>query len=291
MSTRSPEDTESGQQIAGLVSVGQQLASARNEQKLSVQSVASELRLSVAVIQALEEGDEDNLPAQTYLRGYIRAYAKRLGLDGASLVAQLPDVDTLSVQLSHRPQRTTQLRVSLPSLKWVYRIILVGLLVMVVLYGIPLMERWWSEHFVGTPSDSGVDTLVLPDIQELIEKDIDELEPPLDSSFDTEPKKTNAVESKATEFAEQVKTVVVESVLLLRFVEDSWVEVQAQGEKLINSVQVAGTEQTVRASPPFSVLLGNAPAVEILYNGVPVNIAPYRRGKVARLVLGDRDVE
>jgi hypothetical protein len=34
-------------------------------------------------------------------------------------------------------------------------------------------------------------------------------------------------------------------------------------------------------------LLGNAPAVKLEYRGKAVDLAPYQRGKVARLVLED----
>jgi len=73
----------------------------------------------------------------------------------------------------------------------------------------------------------------------------------------------------------------------MRFNEDSWVEMESNGRKLVSGTQPAGSERSVRAEPPISILLDNAPGVEIEYRGSPVDIAPSTRGKVARLVLED----
>jgi cytoskeleton protein RodZ len=51
--------------------------------------------------------------------------------------------------------------------------------------------------------------------------------------------------------------------------------------------QRAGSERTVRAEPPITVLLGNAPGVELSYRGKPFDLSPYLRGKVARVTLED----
>ena len=73
----------------------------------------------------------------------------------------------------------------------------------------------------------------------------------------------------------------------MRFSEDSWVEMESHGRKLVVGTQYAGSERTVRAEPPIQILLGNAPGVELVYRGKVVDITPYQRGKVARLILED----
>jgi len=77
------------------------------------------------------------------------------------------------------------------------------------------------------------------------------------------------------------------ALIQMRFSEDSWVEMEAHGRKLVVGTQYAGSERTVRAKPPIQILLGNAPGVEIVYRGEVVDISPYQRGKVARLTLED----
>jgi cytoskeleton protein RodZ len=77
------------------------------------------------------------------------------------------------------------------------------------------------------------------------------------------------------------------AMITLRFSEDSWVEMESHGRKLVVGTQTAGSERSVRAEPPISVLLGNAPGVTLEYRGKPVDLQRYQRGNVARLILED----
>ena len=59
---------------------GSQLREARHEAKYSLEEVAARLHLDRGMVRALEENDFDKLPAATFVRGYIRSYARLLDL-------------------------------------------------------------------------------------------------------------------------------------------------------------------------------------------------------------------
>lgn len=65
---------------------GAALQAAREARQLSVPQVADQLKLSSAVVTALEANDWDRLPAQVFVRGYVRAYARLMGLDDEELL-------------------------------------------------------------------------------------------------------------------------------------------------------------------------------------------------------------
>ena len=67
--------------------VGTQLRAARDRVGLSIQDVSDRLKLTVRMVEAIEAHDRRWLPANVYLRGYVRRYAKLLGLDPEPLVA------------------------------------------------------------------------------------------------------------------------------------------------------------------------------------------------------------
>jgi cytoskeleton protein RodZ len=69
------------------VNPGETLRQAREAQRLTKEQVARQLHLTVQVLGQLEEGAFDRLPGHTFSRGYIRTYAKLLGLDQNVLVA------------------------------------------------------------------------------------------------------------------------------------------------------------------------------------------------------------
>jgi cytoskeleton protein RodZ len=59
---------------------GAQLREARHRANLSLEEVATQLRLDRRTVRALEENEFQYLPAPTFIRGYIRSYARLLGL-------------------------------------------------------------------------------------------------------------------------------------------------------------------------------------------------------------------
>ncbi|MGG7557613.1 RodZ domain-containing protein [Pseudomonas sp. ES3] len=73
---------------ANRVNPGETLRQARESNGWSLAEVALKLNLTVNSLSNLEAGAFDKLPGHTFARGYIRAYAKLLGMDQAVLVQQ-----------------------------------------------------------------------------------------------------------------------------------------------------------------------------------------------------------
>ncbi|MFJ3450878.1 RodZ domain-containing protein [Pseudomonas sichuanensis] len=103
---------------------GDVLRQAREQREWSQAEVAQKLNLTVSSLNNLEAGAFDKLPGHTFARGYIRAYAKLMGMDQAPLVqafdnitgthAQGSDVHALGrieepVRLSHNIMRVVSL--------------------------------------------------------------------------------------------------------------------------------------------------------------------------------------
>jgi len=65
---------------------GETLRQAREERGWSLSQVATQLNLTQQALTQLEAGAFDKLPGHTFARGYIRAYAKLMGMDQAQLV-------------------------------------------------------------------------------------------------------------------------------------------------------------------------------------------------------------
>ncbi|ROM98994.1 RodZ family helix-turn-helix domain-containing protein [Pseudomonas brassicacearum] len=70
------------------VNPGETLRQARESNGWSLAEVALKLNLTVNSLKNLEDGAFDKLPGHTFARGYIRAYAKLLGMDQSVLVQQ-----------------------------------------------------------------------------------------------------------------------------------------------------------------------------------------------------------
>ena len=73
---------------ANRVNPGDTLRQARESNGWSLAEVALKLNLTTTSLGNLEAGAFDKLPGHTFARGYIRAYAKLLGIDQAILVQE-----------------------------------------------------------------------------------------------------------------------------------------------------------------------------------------------------------
>lgn len=69
-------------------SVSQTLRQTREAKGITLEEVAQRTYIKLPYLVALEEGDIAKLPAPVYIHGYIRQYAKLLGLNGSDLVLQ-----------------------------------------------------------------------------------------------------------------------------------------------------------------------------------------------------------
>lgn len=69
--------------------IGEILKRSREEKKLTIENVNRETKISVAVIRALEQDDMDAFPSETYLKGFLKSYARFLGLDSNQLWSML----------------------------------------------------------------------------------------------------------------------------------------------------------------------------------------------------------
>ena len=62
--------------------LGNTLRDERERQKLSVNDIEQGTSIRALYIEAIENGEYDKLPGEVYTRGFIKNYAKFLGLDG-----------------------------------------------------------------------------------------------------------------------------------------------------------------------------------------------------------------
>ena len=70
--------------IAGPL-VGERLRAAREAQGLTIEEIAAGTRIPQRHLRTIENGSYDNLPAIPYSTGFIKSWARRLGLEGQAL--------------------------------------------------------------------------------------------------------------------------------------------------------------------------------------------------------------
>ena len=126
---------------------GERLRQAREARHWSRAEVALQLHLSEDAVRYIEDGLFDKLPGATFSRGYIRSYAKLLGLDGAAL-AQEFDQFTGAQPTASTPQGLSQIREPARLSQNVLR----GGLFVLSLVAVGIGVLWWQERYGAAPA-------------------------------------------------------------------------------------------------------------------------------------------
>lgn len=141
--------------------IGARLRDARVAQRLKPGEVAEELHLDVDIIDAIEHGDMTKLPAPIFVQGYVRSYARLVGLPEDELTreftaqhAELPPLTVYSTD-----SKAPGLR--LPSGRLVRNVILVMLAVILLWLAWPFVERLVTSYG-GEATDQVPGRLELP---------------------------------------------------------------------------------------------------------------------------------
>jgi cytoskeleton protein RodZ len=140
-------DKNEGIQLA-VPGLGERLKSARLAQDIEIEKLASRIHLTTAAVEALECDDYSDMPARVFVRGYIRNYARTVGLPIDSILAQFdrqwPDEDA-NVHIHPSPRLAAD---TVPGKSWPG---VVNWLVLLVLLGLFLI--WWQgylDRFIDT---------------------------------------------------------------------------------------------------------------------------------------------
>ncbi len=305
----STEDLQESREVDDSIgSVGGRLREARIAAKLSVSEVSSQLRFGEQIIHQLEDEQFEHFAAPTFVRGYLRAYAKLLGLSEKPLLKALEQhhlhSPTLLSDIAEPPQaKSTDMPVRMATYG-----IFGGLLL--------LLALWWHSEYGINLFGSGPKTPALtastttaevtpPDQKAVVpaapaEETISALPTPSgmekqeapdagDSGI-TAPTTIPAPETLPAPVEPVVETpppAPLQAQLSLSFKHDSWVEVYGgDGNRIYLDLAREGETLKLKGVAPLDVLLGYAQGVSIEYNGRDFNFKPFVHQGVARFQLG-----
>ena len=121
----------------------------RESRGLTVDRIASATRIPVHYIEALERDDVRALPARPYLRGFVAAYGRELGLDPADAVSRY------FAHLGPPPPEPVMAADVAPDEPGYSRAWGIAVLVLAVLLAIPAFNKWRSAVEPPQPAVAG----------------------------------------------------------------------------------------------------------------------------------------
>lgn len=317
-------NTEATQDHQEANTTGARLRNAREQLGLSQQAVAERLCLKVSTVRDIEDDKAPADLASTFLRGYIRSYAR---------LVHIPEEELLPMMAKQAPIRAAKVApmqsFSLGKRRkkrdgWLMSFTWLVLFVVIGLSG----AWWWQDH---KAQQDEISTMADQSSAELNSGDNNSQNIPLDNDSansapdavaNSAPVETSTAPSASTPAPApvdnnavvapsqanvdtaattasvnpasplptdqaNVATTASAQDLVLNFTADCWLEVSdATGKKLFSGLQRKGGNLNLSGQAPYKLKIGAPAAVQIQYLGKPVDLSRFiRTNQVARLTL------
>lgn len=288
------------------LSVGEILRRERVRYGKTLEDVEAMLRIRIAYLEAIEQGDHSRLPGRVYAIGFVRSYAEYLGLDGAKIIAMFKRQATAtnsgpSPELNF-PVAASERRVASPWL-FVSATVLAAAAVAVWVMSskpvfppaddIPPAPPGISTSATHPTAPASAETLAKIEpgtgtTEAEIRRQVAQVDPsiavaPIETEASSEaqaqeitatssfaPVVKTTAENLATPAAADVAAAAAAAAhrIVLKAVESTWIEIRdAQGTALLSSILKAGDIYFVPDQPGLVLSTGNAGGFEIELDG------------------------
>ena len=232
-------------------SFGRYLQSIRLEKKISLEDVSEETRIAIGNLQLIEKEDLEALPAEVFVRGFLRAFARAIGADGEEAVrlyqARLNMEDELADAGSFSGRSSLK-----PWLDLLLSLVVLLCLVTLSLYGVSYFEN--QVHVPETAETHVVS------------------------------KKSKAVMPQEKPVSKTQKDSTTKPpekwVLQITAIENTWVKLIIDNKDAEEYNLSSDEHLEVEASVGYNLLIGNTAGLELKLNGEPVPIS----GKIGEVV-------
>lgn len=252
-----PDHEPQGQGGASeLASFGEELRREREIRGISLKEIADATKISKRFLEALERNDHRTLPAPVFTRGFVREYARYVGLNAEEMVNRYNFASANDDRIEKPPQvekyPNTPVRDISPKpprkrgIPPVYARIDRNLVAVVFIVAALAAVAWWAVQYRR-----------------------------LDQDVSAEPAAVVTTSATATVTPPSLlpKPVVDDSKLHLAVeaVDNAWVVLEADGKTVVNAEMVRGERRTFEANEAFRFRnIGNAAGLKLILNGASV---------------------
>ncbi|MFM5736125.1 cytoskeleton protein RodZ [Aeromonas hydrophila] len=309
MTTEQPHDFQDDSQAVG---PGQLLRNAREQLGWTREQVASRIHLRLTLIAAIESDTYDKHTSHTFIRGYLRTYAKLVGIPEETILAAydklgLTPPDNIDMQSFSRRSRQQANDSRLKVVTWLVILVLIALSV----------AWWWQSTARRSAGDealaatemgatSNTPSATVPPAVEVADPVVapatsaaaaTSADPVVSAAATTLPvdassavANTAVATSVATATQPAADTAASEPAkvpqLKMSFTADCWLDVKdAKGKTLFSGLKKANDELVLEGPEPLKFIIGAPMAVNIEYQGKSIDMSRYNNGRTARLSL------
>lgn len=289
------------------------LREARERAGLSQDDIAGKLKLAPRQIAAIEAGDWNSLPERTFTRGFMRSYARIVGVDPAIVgLDRSPSQPHTGGELKPTPAAIGEIAMDVErnsrslAARWAVPLLLIAVLAAGVAY-----FQWGELLGIGgsgatksaapaSATDAAKSASTRPPtVASATEAVAPALAPPTSSgsvisapaaspsvvanTIPAPPTPSTDAAAAATPAAPAALLAAVagEKRITITFRGKSWTEVRSKGDVIYSEASLPGTRE-FNGVLPLSFIVGNASNVSVSIDGKPYDMSQITRNDVAR---------
>lgn len=272
------EDITENEQVQ---TIGEMLKNARIKQNKSIDEVAEELCVRKFYLNAIENMDIANIPPMPYGLGFVRSYAKLLGLNSDRIVASYKQVITGEDETPpHNEDRT---EVSTPKLKH-FILGIIGLALLAVAWSVlPTTSKFEDVVVAENEATTVPEPLIISEAEDIDDTADKSSEKASEESETKTEEASKEVVNDEADSKDEKKETSAEKVVLpqLKLVLNgpSWLELK-QGQKvLLSGIYNKGYKYDIPSEEGLVITVGKPGNVRFLLDGKPVVVATARNRK------------
>ena len=256
---------------------GQLLKEARKKTRRRYKRLSSELGIPEKYLEALEENNFSIMAGPTYVKGYLRAYAKKLDLDPETVITAFDRYLKDQRRLEKKGIKKEQKKETKKKFSYIYALIffLIASITLLIAF-IPERnndsekkeDRSFSETEIQNSNDIPPILNTKPALSIELEQDTSQNIPDLNIQE----------EIIALDITDDVKdetnklSIETINTIEMNFSGDCWIELMDKNGIIEYRLAKAGTSMFFEGLGPFKLLIGNSKRVELFYNDVKVSL-------------------
>ncbi len=235
-------------------SFGERLKREREKRGMTLEEVSGVTKISARNLKALELEKFDQLPGGIFNRGFVRAYAKHLGLDEEQVVADYLEASGESLpsrvepgapaELSDQSEEQPRLSTQVP---W-------GALAVLLVLGTLLLAIWVHYSHPKAP----------PEATREVQSTTEASNASAPASADNSQPEATPVNAPKAEPAASAKAGFDIS---LQARDEVWLSIAADRKPPAEATLLKGQSKTVHASNQVTLKIGNAAVLDVSFNG------------------------
>ena len=253
---------------------GELLKEARKKKRLRYRKLSSELGISEKYLEALEENNFSIMAGPTYVRGYLRAYAKKLDLDPELVITAFERY----LKDRRKQEKSSLKKDNKKGRKQKFSFLYASILLVIILLIIFVPERNTE-----TSENKEINTYTeeeIPDLKDYfpgleVKKEVN-----FEQTSSTIPPNLTISELSADKEAssaviEKANDQIIEAIntIEMNFSGDCWIEIMDKNRILEYQLAKAGSSIYVKGVGPFKLIIGYSNRVELFYNGAKISLA------------------